>query len=247
MGREKPADWPPRYQIKETARARRVILRIRPGVGLVVTVPKGFNRAELPRILEAHRSWIQETLTAVQERPEEILSPEILPEKVSLRAVDETWEVSYEPEPHARLQATWVAKPKPHIRIRGDVSRVPACCRLLRSWLQEQGKFWLPPWVDKISRETGLPYGRLTIRCQKSRWGSYSSQGNLSLNAAVLFLPDHLARFVIVHELCHSKHLLHDGDFHRLLNRYEPEARLLEAQLRDKAQQFPLWYAASFL
>ncbi|MEJ5366441.1 MAG: SprT family zinc-dependent metalloprotease [Desulfosoma sp.] len=247
MERKKPTDWPPPYRLKENSRARRVILRIRPDAGLVLTVPKGFDRAELPRILEVHRLWIQKNLTAAQEHPDKILSPEILPEKISLRAVDETWDVFYDLEPHARLQATWIAEPKPHIRIRGDVLQVPGCCRLLRTWLQAQGKLRLPPWVEKIGRETGLSYGRLTIRCPRTRWGSYSSRGHLSLNAAVLFLPAQLARLVIVHELCHSKHLHHDGAFHRLLERFEPDARRLEAQLKRQENEFPLWYRASFL
>ncbi len=69
----------------------------------------------------------------------------------------------------------------------------------------------------------------------------------MSLNAAVLFLPTQLARFVILHELCHSTFRLHDTAFWNLLQRHEPEARRLDAHLRDTSYRFPPWYAASLL
>ena len=239
-------DWPPPYRIKENVRARRVILRIRPAVGLVVTVPKGFDPIGIPGILEAHRSWIEENLAAAMMAPPRGFCPDILPQKIFLAAVDETWEVLYEPRAEAPVQAFWVAEPRPQIRIRGDVSHVAACCRLIREWLKDQGRRRLPPWVEELSRKTGLPYTTLTVRCQKTRWGSYSARGTLSLNAAVLLLPKALARFVILHELCHSRHTLHDAAFRDLLQRHEPDARRLDARLRDPAYRFPPWYTASF-
>lgn len=239
-------DWPPPYRINESARARRVILRIRPAVGLVVTVPKGFDPAGIPGILETHRSWIEQNLSAAMKAPPVGFSADILPQKIFLAAADETWDVLYEPRGGVPLQAVYVAEPRPQIRIRGDVSHVPACCQLLREWLIDQGRRRLPPWVEELSRKTGLPYTKLTVRCQKTRWGSYSSRGTLSLNAAVLFLPKALARLVILHELCHSRHILHDAAFRDLLQRHEPEARRLDAQLRDPKYGFPPWYTASF-
>ncbi len=118
------SEWPPCYHIKTNPRARRVILRIRPTVGLVITIPKGFDRRHLPGILEAHRSWIQETLAAVKERPQPGLPADILPEKIPLAAVDETWEVSYEDQPGAPWRPPGLRNPA---RTSGSVGTSPAC------------------------------------------------------------------------------------------------------------------------
>ena len=246
MPPKRSTQWPPAYRITENARARKVILRIRPPGGLVITVPRGFDRRRLPEILEAHRLWIQATLAAVQEHSAQINPEQILPQTIHLAAVDETWAVTYELHPGVPSELSWNFHPKPHIRLRGDASRLPAVCKLLRTWLQQYGKRHLKPWVEQLSQQTKLPYKRVAIRCQKTRWGSYSSLGTLSLNAAVLFLPPRLARLVILHELCHGTCRLHDASFWQLLQKHQPDCRRLDAELRQNAHRFPRWYLFSF-
>lgn len=246
MSRKPPVHWPPPYRITENPRARKVILRVRPPDGLVITIPKGFDRGLLPGILERHRSWIQTKLRCVHEGFSQKKPEEILPKTMDLAAIGESWDVTYAPHPGAPLELYWDVHPQPHICLRGDDSRLPAVCRLLRTWLQQYATRRLPPLVEQLSQKTKLPYRRLSIRCQKTRWGSYSNLGTLSLNAAVLFLPPHLARLVIVHELCHSTHRLHDTAFWNLLQKHEPDCRRLDAELRHDAHRFPRWYVASF-
>lgn len=239
--------WPPLYCLKESARARRVIMRVRSDIGLVITIPKGFDRAQLPEILEARRQRLLEMLKAVQQDPGYTGPANILPADIQLAAIDETWRVAYELQHQLSVEISWSREPQPHITLRGDVSDVPACCRQLKIWLQAQAKLRLPSWVKRLCRQTGLSYSKLSVRCQKTRWGSYSDHGNLTLNAALLFLPKRLARFVILHELCHSRHLRHDAGFWGLLEHHEPAARDLEEQIHHKSNSFPDWYKVSFL
>ncbi|MEJ5349896.1 MAG: SprT family zinc-dependent metalloprotease [Desulfosoma sp.] len=239
--------WPPVYRLRENARAKHVTLRVRPETGLELTVPKGFNPRRLPRILNHHRQWIEEALTKLQAMRQDFQRPDVLPKKIHLAAIDATWTVIYRPRFGNNLELFSIRESEPRLCLQGDFSRVSACCRLLRQWLREEAKRWLPFWVEAAARKTGLSFTKVRITTPKTRWGSYSSRGTVSLNAAVLFLPRELVDMVITHELCHSRSPRHDTAFWSLVARHEPHYQSLEAALRSATGRLPPWYLASFV
>ncbi|RKY13936.1 MAG: hypothetical protein DRP52_01415 [Planctomycetota bacterium] len=74
--------------------------------------------------------------------------------------------------------------------------------------------------LERFSNEYNLPYRRAAFRCQKTKWGSCSSQNNISLNINIAFLPEHLQDYILLHELCHIRHMNHSGDFWVQLDQY---------------------------
>ena len=83
-----------------------------------------------------------------------------------------------------------------------------------------------------FNRQYGFKWNKITIRNQRSRWGSCSRSGNLSFNYRIALLPVHLADYIIVHELCHLGELNHSRAFWTLVARECPAHQALRRELR---------------
>ena len=90
--------------------------------------------------------------------------------------------------------------------MRAATNDVDAYQTALKEWLTDKAEERLIPWLKRISDEIGLSYSAVLIRQRQTRWGSCSARRLISLNARLLFLPPELVTYVLVHELCHTKH-----------------------------------------
>ena len=98
--------------------------------------------------------------------------------------------------------------------------------------LAQEAKTLIPDRTAYFARRLGVTYGRITIRCQKTRWGSCSSNGNLNFNCLLMLAPREVLDSVIVHELCHRKYMNHSSAFYAEVLRILPEYRTLEQWLK---------------
>lgn len=99
--------------------------------------------------------------------------------------------------------------------------------------LAMQAKEELPPLVARFARQLGVTCGRITIRCQKSRWGSCSAKGNLNFNCLLMLTPPEVRMYVVAHELCHRLEMNHSDRFWYLLEQVLPDYRSQVAWLKQ--------------
>lgn len=232
------------YSIRISPRSRRVRLTLNPRDGLVMVSPPGIDNAELAALATSWRDWIARQLDemgiadlAARERRR------ALPENIALPALGEDWCVLYRYAPAAAPRVR--EKGAAAIVLGGDVSDHPACVSALRRWLMRRARQTLPDCLERVAAETRLDFATVSIRGQRSRWGSCSATGDISLNYQLLFLPPHLLRHVLVHELCHTVELNHSPRFWRTVARFEPDLVQLREEMRRSWSHVPGWLMAA--
>jgi predicted metal-dependent hydrolase len=230
-----PADAAgPPLRIRESRRARRLTLRVLPPHTLELVVPRGALAAEVAAFVHAHRPWIER---ARREIARCYPSAERLPTRIALPAIDRVWQVRYE----SRVGEAG-------LRVRGDLLEVRTrgaerfgAEAMLREWLRDEARYHLTPWVLREAEAVGRRPSRVQVRFQRTRWGSCSSSGTLSLNAALLFLPPAVVRYLLIHELCHLISLNHSRRFWAAVARHEPDYESLDRRLTAAWANIPPW------
>jgi hypothetical protein len=225
--------------VKTHPRARRVLVKIVPGRGLEVVTPRGFDTGLVPGILDEKRPWIERTRDRLVQAGRDLSGalPE-LPDALEYRAVDRTVRLDYLDRPGP----VKLMENGPRLHISGDISDRESVFAALRKHTAKKAREALLPMLDAMSRRTGLEYAALRVRCQKTRWGSCSARGTISLNAKLLFLPVELVDHLLIHELCHTRHLNHSRRYWACVARYEPDYPRLEDELKHGAKHVPLWF-----
>ncbi len=99
--------------------------------------------------------------------------------------------------------------------------------------LAEKAKALIPERVRYYAPKIGVTYNRITIRCQRTRWGSCSSKGNLNFNCLLALFPLEVIDSVVVHELCHRKHMNHSPQFYAEIEKVFPEYKKWHKWLSD--------------
>ena len=102
--------------------------------------------------------------------------------------------------------------------------------------LADKAVKYIPERVKYYAPLAGVDYGRITIRNQKTRWGSCSQKGNLNFNCLLMLCPAEVIDSVVVHELCHRKHMDHSKDFYNEVYRVFPEYDRWNRWLKENGQ-----------
>ena len=117
-----------------------------------------------------------------------------------------------------------------------EIAARPVMPKLTRPQLKalaQQAADTLPRLAQQYAARVGVTYGRISIRAQRTRWGSCSSEGNLNFNCLLMLAPPQVQAYVVVHELCHRKQMNHSDRFWQEVARVMPDYRIHKQWLKD--------------
>lgn len=228
----------PPYTLRRSPRARYLRIKVCPREGVVVILPRGADPAQAEAFLAQRRDWVERALAQVAAQAQrQARRREQLPERIVLPALAEELQVVYR---HRAIPARAQARAS-GLLITGPLEDRAGLRAALRRWLLRTGQAHLPGWLARVSGETALGYRAVRVRAQRTLWGSCTRQGNISLNCKLLLLPPALVRYVMIHELAHTRHLNHSARFWGLVERFEPCYRERERALREAGRALPAW------
>ena len=211
-------------------------MRVYPGGRVEVVVPPGASPAAVEKFIGTHRQWIHRrvedlsTAAAIDDRR---------PASIKLPAIGRHYAVEYEHsgEGAARVHVTG----ENLLVVRGPLHNDRAIAAALRDWLADLAHQQVGNELAKVAAEGGFSYARAQIRRQRTRWGSCSASGTISLNVCLLFLRPQVVRYLLVHELCHTRHMNHSERFWALVASCEPDYQELDRELLRGWQSVPGW------
>jgi hypothetical protein len=230
-----------KYRLKVSPRGKRVRLRVSLQHGLEVSIPKGYDETKVPALLRRKKEWVRAALERAESH-RKFFKPEPrwqLPSQITLPAIRQSWHVTVK-QSEADFVAIRELAPN-RLLVVGAIHNQAACRAALGRWLMRTTRTQLVPRLEKISRQTGIRYGGVLVKRQRTRWASCSRHRNMSVNAKLLFLPPELVDYVILHELCHVVEMNHSKRFWAVVAQYCPGYRRLDARLRDAWKAVPLW------
>lgn len=227
----------PEFSVRVSARSRRLTVRVYPGGRVEVTVPPRTRPAAVERFVAEHRAWID---AQVEEMRSLKRREPALPEEVRLPALGQSWGVRYV----KRLRAGYRAVGDGLLEIYGNPDDLKRTRESLRSWLTDTARATLEPKLRALAAERGFEVSAVQLRRQHTRWGSCSRAGSISLNVCLLFQTTAVVRYLMLHELCHTREMNHSGQFWRLVEAEEPKWRELDAELTRGWQHVPDWVYA---
>ena len=204
------------YTLRFSNKAKYLRLQINHANELEVILPKRYRHEKAEDFILKKKKWILKHLKEKQKDVFHFLGNEI---KV---------QINYD---------LFVRKPQIIHSNKKLIANIPAGYSFTQDeiynlWLKHKAKIYIPGRVKELSGLTGFRYNRVTIRSQKTRWGSCSAGGTLSFNYRLIRYREKVVGYIIIHELCHLKELNHSKRFWKLVEKFCPGYKNLKRELR---------------
>jgi predicted metal-dependent hydrolase len=222
------------WSVRQSARARRLSVRVFRNGGVEIVVPPRTSPHRVSAFVSEHREWIERQ----RKRAVPQMDWPLPPQELSLSAVNEHWRCSVQPAAGrmrvrelegGALQLKGASRDREHTR------------QVILRWLVRHAAVCFEAPLRELAARMGLKAGKLQIRCQRTRWGSCSRRGTISLNVCLLFQRPEVLRYLMIHELSHLRQMNHSARFWDEVARYEPDWKALDRELQQGWRRVPTW------
>ena len=193
-------------------------MQISHGSELELVVPRGYELKEAEAFLHKKVDWILKHLDTTKRNESKYL---LFGKEVK---------VSHEHELFVKKHG--VKYENNSLNIISPSGNMAKTENIFEKWLREIANTYLPKRVKELAIQNGFRINNITIRGQKTRWGSCSSRGNLSFNYKLLRFNKEIIDYVIFHELCHLIEMNHSKKFWKHVEKYCPNYKLLRKELK---------------
>jgi predicted metal-dependent hydrolase len=219
------------FSVRVSPRARRLTARVHVGGRVEIVVPIGVNSRAVRDFVQRFTPWIDRKVAAMRCFAEPAAP---VPQSIEFAATDERFDVQ------------WLQAARRSILQHGDRLTVHApddghARLVLQGWLMRAAEERLGPQLLRLADDLNYSVQRVVIRRQRTRWGSCSTRGTVSLNCSLVFLRPEVVRYLFKHELAHTKYMNHSAGFWRLVERLEPDYRRLDRELLAGWRTVPPW------
>jgi len=214
-------------------RATRLKLRIVQGQ-VFLTIPPRAKTADIERFLQNSQAWLQQHWAqfAAQPKPTASCPDDFLVKSnsLSISMLNKEWSIKINDGQTSKSvnQNYEIILPKHQ------------SAKHLTAWVLAQSKQALPERLDTLAKQHGFQYQSCSVRHAKTRWGSCNQQGRISLNAGLALLDAKTADYVMLHELCHTRHMNHSAQFWAEVARVCPDYQTQRNHL--KQFRWPEWW-----
>ena len=231
------------YVFKRVPRRRHVHILVNDEGTLEVRAPWQFSLRKAREALRENAEWVLNSLAAARER---LARRPRLVTGARLPLLDGSLHLDV--RPRAQIDMFECARPsRGRVERRGTVLRVSTASlgdgelrALIERWYRREAATWLAGRVEHHASQLGVLPSRVAIRGQRSRWGSCSGRGTVSLNWRLMMVPSALADYVVVHELCHLRHMNHSPRFWEMVGEVVPDYRERRRSLNALQGHLPL-------
>lgn len=209
-------------RVVENARASRLTLRIDTGGrALKITVPPGMPSREVESFLARHQGWLETKLAKYPDKPK--LRPGV---KLPVRGVNHL--ILHEQAKRGSVEQAQ-DEDGPYLLVHGECTHLP---RRLSDFLKKQAKIDIEPMALELAKKTGKKVKSIKFKDTKSRWGSCSSDGNLSFSWRIMMAPRLVIFYLVAHEVAHLTEMNHGPKFWKLCEELCPEMDKAKAWLK---------------
>ncbi|MBN2171489.1 MAG: M48 family metallopeptidase [Candidatus Krumholzibacteriota bacterium] len=235
------------YRLERRRGRRHVTLQLEPRAGLRVLAPKRLALKQVESVLRQETAWLRRRLAEVR-RWEAAHPPRRFASGETLPLLGEDWPLEAREEAgRRRASVTRTRRDGGPGRIRlrlpaglPEAERADLARHTLEAWYRRLARRLIERRASYWSERLGVEVAAISVRDQRTRWGSCSSTGRLSFSWRIAMAPPAVLDYLVVHELAHRVHADHSPAFWRLVEKHAPRATRARAWLRERGPELYL-------